>query len=93
MIHILEASMTHSKEDGYVGKVSFEVANHKQPYEIMLYRKRGKEWGYSLNFLKEPGGEEEIEALEELLEENDELYNQLIEAAQSKLPIIDKPLT
>lgn len=89
MINVLDASMTHSKADGYVGKVTFEVANHKQPYEIMLYRKRGKEWGYSLNFLKEPGGEEEIEALEELLEENDELYNQLIEAAQSKLPSED----
>jgi predicted RNase H-like HicB family nuclease len=86
MINVLEASMTHSKEDGYVGKVAFEVANHKQPYEIMLYRKKGKEWGYSLNFLKEPGGEEEIEALEELLEENDEIFDQLIEAAQSKLP-------
>ncbi|WP_312886534.1 hypothetical protein [Paenibacillus foliorum] len=86
LITILEASMTHSKEDGYIGKVEFSVENHKQPYEITLYRKKNnKEWSYSLNFLKDSGGEEEIEALEELLEEDDEIYEQLIEAAKSKL--------
>ncbi|MCR8631712.1 hypothetical protein NV381_10900 [Paenibacillus sp. N5-1-1-5] len=85
LITILESSMTHSKEDGYVGKVEFRVDNHKQPYEITLYRKKGKEWSYSLNFLKDSGGEEEIEAVEELLEENDEIYELLVEAAKSKL--------
>jgi hypothetical protein len=85
LIKVLEASMVYSKEEGHVGKVAFEVENHKQPYEIMLYSKKGKEWSYSLNFLQEPGGEEEIEALEELLEENDEIYEQLVEAAKIKL--------
>jgi hypothetical protein len=85
MIRVLEASMEYDKEDGYVGKVAFEVVNHKQPYEITLYSKKGKEWSYSLNFLHESGGEEEIEALEELLEDDDEIYEQLIEAARSKL--------
>ncbi|TDF99734.1 hypothetical protein [Paenibacillus piri] len=86
MISVLEASMTHSKEDGYVGKVEFRVEQHKQPYEITLYSKNGKEWMYSLNFLHESGSEEEIDALEELLEEDDELYDSLINAAKSKLP-------
>jgi hypothetical protein len=85
MIQVLEASMEYNKEDGYVGKVAFEVKNHKQPYELIIFSKKGKEWSYSLSFLHEPGGEEEIEAVEELLEE-DEIYEQLIEAAKSKLP-------
>ncbi|MDF2964155.1 MAG: hypothetical protein K0S39_5890 [Paenibacillus sp.] len=85
MINVLEASMTHSKEDGYVGKVEFRVENHKQPYEITLYSKNNKDWMYSLNFLNESGSEEEIDALEELLEEDDELYNLLVDAAKSKL--------
>ncbi|SFL80119.1 hypothetical protein SAMN03159341_1107 [Paenibacillus sp. 1_12] len=84
MIQILDASMVYSKEDGHVGKVSFAVENHKQPYEIMLYSKKGKEWSYSLNFLNESGGEEDIEAVEELLED-DEIYEELVEAAKSKL--------
>jgi hypothetical protein len=85
VINVLEASMTHSKEDGYVGKVEFRVENHKQPYEITLYSKNNKDWMYSLNFLNESGSEEEIDALEELLEEDDELYNLLVDAAKSKL--------
>lgn len=85
LINVLESSMTHSKEDGYVGKVNFRVENHKQPYEITLYSKNGREWMYSLNFLNESGSEEEIDALEELLEENDEMYELLVDAARSKL--------
>jgi len=81
----LEASMTHSKEDGYVGKVEFRVEDHKQPYEITLYSKNGKDWMYSLNFLNESGSEEEIDALEERIEEDDELYEYLIQTAKSKL--------
>jgi hypothetical protein len=85
LITILEASMTHNSEDGYVGKVEFSVENHKQPYEITLYSKNKKEWMYSLNFLNESGSEEEIEALEELLEEDDEAYELLVDTALSKL--------
>lgn len=85
MITILEAGITHSKADGYVGKVEFRVEGHKQPYEITLHSKNKKEWMYSLNFLNESGSEEEIEALEELLEEDDEVYDLLVNAATSKL--------
>jgi hypothetical protein len=85
MIRVLDATMEHSKEDGYVGKVEFEVENHKKPYEITLQSKKGKEWSYSLNFLNESGSEEEIDAVEELLEENDEQFDLLVNAARSKL--------
>jgi hypothetical protein len=82
---ILDAKMTHSKSDGYVGHVGFQVENHKTDYEITLVSKHGKDWDYALNFLNESGSEEDILAVEEHLEENDEWFDLLVEAARSKL--------
>nr|WP_144028408.1 hypothetical protein [Paenibacillus ferrarius] len=85
MIEVLQAHMEHSKEEGYIGKVEFKVEGHEHPYEITLHSKRGKDdWSYALNFLNESGKEEDIEAVEELLEE-DEYFDKLVEAAQSSL--------
>jgi hypothetical protein len=84
---ILNAAMTRNKEDGNVGHVSFQVENHKKDYEITLQSKHGKDWSYALNFLNESGSEEEILAVEEELDENDELFEQLLQAAKSKLVI------
>lgn len=83
---ILKAIMSHSKEDGYVGKVEFEVAGHKEPYEIALQSKKGQEWSYGLFFLKQPGSEDEILAVEDWLEEDDDAYDQLVQAALDALP-------
>jgi len=85
MILVLEATMQYNKGDGYVGKVGFQVEGHKLPYEITLFSKNGKEWGYGLFFLKESGNEEQLEAVEEMLEDNDEVFEQLVEAAKSSL--------
>jgi hypothetical protein len=82
---IIEARMTGSREDGYVGSVGFQVEDRKHTYEITLHSKYGKEWSYALNFLHESGSEEDILAIEELIEENDEWFNQLVDAAKSKL--------
>ncbi|MDQ0059805.1 hypothetical protein [Paenibacillus harenae] len=85
-ITILNAEMTYSKEEGYVGKVQFEAEGHTNPYEIALQSKRGtRDWGYGLFFLHESGKEEQLLALEEQLEEDDELFDQLVEAAKAKL--------
>jgi hypothetical protein len=84
-INVLEVSMTHSKEDGYVGKVHFGVEGHVNKYEIALHSKKGKEWGYGLFFLHESGKEEELLALEDLLEEDDELFDFLVDTAKEKL--------
>lgn len=84
-VQIIDASMGFSKEDGYLGHVAFQVANHKFTYEITLHSKRGKEWDYALNFLNEPGREEDILVVEEAIEEDDELFDKLVEAAKSKL--------
>jgi hypothetical protein len=84
-IKVLAAAMTYSKEEGYVGKVQFSVEGHRNEYEIALQSKRGKDWGYGLFFLHESGKEEELLALEDLLEEDDELFDYLIEAAREQL--------
>lgn len=82
---IIEASITHSKSDGYVGRVVFAYAGHKSDYELMLQSKDAKDWAYSLNFNGDNGIEAEIEALEEQLEEDDELFDFLVDAAKAKL--------
>ncbi|GGD73646.1 hypothetical protein [Paenibacillus nasutitermitis] len=84
-IKITNASMTHDSEEGYKGHVSFEVEGHKHPYEVTLLTKKGKMWDYSLSFGKESGSEEEIFAVEKALEEDDELFDLIVEAAEDSL--------
>ena len=74
--------MTYDKTNGYVAHVQFEVEGHKQPYEATLQSDTGEEWSHSLLFLNEPGSEEEISAVEDELERNDELFGSLIEAVE-----------
>ncbi|MEB3101710.1 hypothetical protein [Ferviditalea candida] len=82
---ILHAEMSYSKEDKYVGKVDFQLDNHKQAYEMSLYSKDRKDWMYSLHFLNASGSEEEISKVEELIEQNDDFFDQLLEAAVNTL--------
>jgi len=82
---IKNASMTRSEEDGYVGKVVFEVEGHKQPYEVTLHSKKGREWSYGLFFAEESGSEEQLTAVEDFLEENDEWFDKLVEAAKASV--------
>lgn len=84
-IEIIQANMTHDPEEGYVGQVQFRMGENSPEYEITLHSKKGKEWMYGLHFVNEPGGEEEILAVEELLEEDDEIFDHLVEAAKNKL--------
>jgi hypothetical protein len=82
---VQKAEMSHSKEDGYVGNVEFLVEMHKEAYEITLFSKDGKEWSYGLHFLNASGSEEEIFAVEELIDEHDEYFYQLVDAAKAVL--------
>jgi hypothetical protein len=83
-VKILSASMQYSEGDGYLGHVRFEVEGQKQPYEITLQsNRRSDDWNYALNFMNEPGSEEEIEVVEKAIEEDDELFDTLVEAAMS----------
>ncbi|GFN31770.1 hypothetical protein [Paenibacillus xylaniclasticus] len=84
-ISILKSGMTYTEEDGYVGFVHFEVEGHVRKYEMALQSKKGRDWGYSLFFLDGSGPEEQINQVEEQLEEDDELYDRLIDAARQSL--------
>jgi len=84
-ITITHAEMNRSAEEGYLGKVQFEVEHHKEPYEIALHSKSGRDWGYSLHFLHQSGPEEEIDALDRYLEEDDDAFDLLLEAAEEAL--------
>jgi len=84
-IAIQHAEMTKEPEGGYRGRVFFEAEGHKKPYEVTLLSKKGTVWDYSLSFGKESGPEEQINAMEAALEEDDELFDSLIDAAMDKL--------
>jgi len=84
-ITISTAALTHSKEDGYVGRVEFLVAGHPNAYEITLQSKNDRDWNYSLNFANEPGKEEHILAVEKELEEDDDLFDIVVDAARNSL--------
>jgi len=79
---LLHAEMSYSEQDGYLGKVQFEVEGHQQPYELTLQSdKRWDDWNYSLNFMRDSGREQDIEAVEQALETDDNFFDDLVEAA------------
>jgi hypothetical protein len=84
-INIIDTKVSHSKEDGYIGHVEFEYAGHPMNYEITLQSKNKNDWNYSLNFAHESGKEEDILFVDERLEEDDELFESLVDAVLSKL--------
>ena len=84
-ITILHTSMTYSKEDGYVGKVQFRAQGHRDAYEMALQSKKGKNWSYGLFFLETSGSEDDIFAMEDRLEEDDELFDWLTQSAMAAL--------
>jgi len=81
-ISIMKASMTYTKADGYVGNVEFQVTDHQQPYEITLYSRNNNEWMFGLHFLNESGSEENILAVEQFIDSDDECFEQLVQAAK-----------
>lgn len=83
-IRILGAKMSYNEEDGYVGRVEFEVEGHKAAYELTLLSSNGRNnWSYALNYLRGPGSEDEIQAVDERLEEDDAFFEQFVEALKS----------
>ncbi|BBH22176.1 hypothetical protein Back11_35210 [Paenibacillus baekrokdamisoli] len=89
-ITILHKSMNQEPDESYKGQVIFEVEGHSQPYEVILLTKKGKVWDYSLSFAKESGTEEEIFAVEKAIEEDDELFDQFIDAVDDALESQEK---
>lgn len=86
-LEILSAEMSRKEDRSYVGRTIFTLENHKFPYEITFYSSRGTEWDYSLSFAGEPGNEEQFLETDALLENDDDVYNQLLDAALDKQEI------
>lgn len=84
-IQIKHVQASYSKEKGYVGSIELEVEGHQSLYEVTLYSKDAKDWSYSLNFAKQSGLEEEISRLEELIEEDDEVFDSLVNAVEAHI--------
>lgn len=64
----------------------FKTEGDKSVYEITFMSKNGKDWDYSLHFTEQSGDEEELLKMDELLENDDDLYNQLLDAALDAYP-------
>jgi hypothetical protein len=84
-LQVESADMAYAQQEGYLGHVVFTAENHPQAYEITLISKNSKDWSYSLNFARESGDELLIEALEEALEDDDELFDELVKAGMGSL--------
>ncbi|WP_058303161.1 hypothetical protein [Gorillibacterium timonense] len=84
-LKIQGARTTHTKELGYLGTVIFTVEGHREPYEVTLQSDSGDDWNYSLHFQDTPGDEEEISAVEEWLEQDDDAFDALLYAAEEAL--------
>lgn len=84
-LHIIEANM-HRQEDGsYIGKTVFQVEAHKAKYEITFFSKKGNDWDYSLHYAEEPGIEEQFLLVDARIEEDDEWFDRLLDAAWDTL--------
>ncbi|WP_232274198.1 hypothetical protein [Paenibacillus sp. 481] len=74
------------EEDGtFLGKVVFQPESYQSTYEITFFSKRGRDWDYSLHFTEQSGNEEEMLALDERIEQDDEWFDTLLDAALNEL--------
>ncbi|AIQ24210.1 hypothetical protein NYE25_06110 [Paenibacillus sp. FSL E2-8871] len=89
-LEIVSAEMSRKEDKSYVGRTIFTLENHKAPYEITFFSTRGTEWDYSLSFAGEPGSEEQFLETDALLENDDDVYNQLLDAALDKQEIVEE---
>ncbi|UQZ37037.1 hypothetical protein C2I18_27975 [Paenibacillus sp. PK3_47] len=80
-VEIIRAELKQEEDNSFIGRTVFTVENHKSPYEITFFSKKGTEWDYSLSFAGEPGSEEQFLEIDSLLENDDDLYNRLLDAA------------
>ncbi|WP_209859499.1 hypothetical protein [Paenibacillus shirakamiensis] len=78
--------MKRQEDKTYLGKTIFKVEGHKKEYEITWYTKHRRDWDYSLHFAHEPGDEEQLLAVDHKLEEDDDFFDHLLDAAWDTLP-------
>lgn len=80
-VQIEQASLKQLADDDFTGNVIFRLEGYEHPYEISFFSKNGRDWDYSLHFTAQSGDEDEYMKLDERLESDDELFDQLLDAA------------
>ncbi|KZS48374.1 hypothetical protein AWU65_21785 [Paenibacillus glucanolyticus] len=80
-VRIERADMKRDESNQFVGYTVFSIDRHAASYEITFLSKNGRDWDYSLNFAGEPGIEEQFMQLDERIETDDELFDDLLDAA------------
>lgn len=80
-LNIIEASMTKEADGSYLGKTIFTADENEIKYEITFFSKRGKDWDYSLHYADEPGNEELLLAVDAYIEQSDDAFDDLLDAA------------
>lgn len=80
-VTIQNAGMGRDEDNNFVGHTVFVFEGQAAAYEITFLSKNGKDWDYSLNFAGEPGPEEEFLKVDALIEEDDDLFDDLLDAA------------
>ncbi|MGM1044591.1 hypothetical protein SAMN05661091_3280 [Paenibacillus uliginis N3/975] len=80
-VTIDRAGMQRDEENNFIGYTVFTLEGQTSAYEITFMSKNGRDWDYSLNFAGEPGPEEQFLKVDAQIEENDELFDDLLDAA------------
>ncbi|MCG7406439.1 hypothetical protein MH117_03345 [Paenibacillus sp. ACRRX] len=80
-LHIEQAALKQIAENEFTGNVIFKLEGFHYPYEISFFSKNGRDWDYSLHFTSQSGDEDEYTKLDERLEQDDELFDALLDAA------------
>ncbi|MGV2643593.1 hypothetical protein GNF86_19565 [Clostridium perfringens] len=80
-VRIERADMKPDESDQFVGYTVFSINGHASAYEITFLSMNGRDWDYSLNFAGEPGIEEQFLQIDERIEADNELFDDLLDAA------------
>lgn len=84
-ITIVQARMEEQPDGALSGSVQFLAEGDETPYELFLRNEKGKVWDYSLHFTSESGNHDQITAVSDRIDEDDELFDQLLDAALETL--------
>lgn len=88
-LNIIEASMKKEADGSFLGKTIFQANEDTTKYEITFFSKRGKDWDYSLHYSDEPGNEELLLDVDTHIEQSDEAYDLLLDAAWNSMDETD----
>ncbi|MNW24035.1 hypothetical protein D3C74_07460 [compost metagenome] len=82
---VISATMRKEEDGSFLGQAVFKMEGQKSAFEISFFSKKGKEWDYSLHYAEGERIEEELLAIDELLAEDDDLFDMLLDAARDTM--------